>query len=334
MKSRFAVRPLVSAGIMLSYKCNSRCKHCLYCCSPEWREWMDVETVHAICRGTIESSREIHGFHLAGGEAFLNFPLLLESVRVVTGYAIPIDYVETNAGWFTDDDSAIGRLTQLREAGLNCLLVSASPFHAEHIPLEKTIGAVQTSMRVFGQYGTMIWLPEFLQELVDIRTEGKVAFEDYVESAGVDKAREAARYGGQLIPGGRSAFALAQFLSQRPKEAFLDGDCSHELLRSARGHFDPYGNIVPGVCSGISIGDSRDMPAAYRDFRVEDHKVLHLLCTKGVRGLLEMAQAEFGYECRPTYAGKCDLCVDIRRHLARSNAPFDELRPAQFYEQV
>ena len=43
---------------------------------------------------------------------------------------------------------------------------------------------------------------------------------------------------------------------------------------------------------------------------------------------------EFGYQEREEgYISKCHLCVDIRRHLARSGE-FKELRPRQFYEHL
>jgi hypothetical protein len=326
--------PLVSAGIMLSYKCNSRCRHCLYCCSPEWQEWMDIDLVRSIFEGTLKCARTIHGFHLAGGEAFLNFPLLLETMKMATHYGIPVDYVETNAGWFVDEASAVDKLTRLRDAGLHCLLVSASPFHAEHIPLEKTLDTIEASLKVFGHHGTMIWLPEFLEDLLSITENGLVSFERYVESVGQSGARVAAAYGGQLIPGGRSGYTLSDFLPERPKEDFFGGNCAYELLRSARGHFDPYGNIVTGVCSGISMGDARDLDSAYRNFCLNDHPVIKILCSTGVQGLYEMADAEYGYSAKSSYAGKCDLCMDVRRHLVLSGAPFDELRPKEFYSRI
>lgn len=328
------ITPLSSAGIILSYKCNSRCRHCLYCCSPQWKDWMGVDLLKAIYEGTLASARSRRGFHLAGGEAFLNFPLLLQAVELASHYGIPLDYVETNAGWFTDEESAVEKLTQLRDAGLSCLLVSASPFHAEHIPVGKTLGAIRASLRVFGQYGTMVWLPEFLRELTRITDTDTLAFEEYVEAVGLRQARSAAEYGGQLIPGGRSGSTLAHLLPQRPKEAFFGSDCSYELLRSGRGHFDPYGNIITGVCSGISVGDSHDLVSAYRDFRLADHPIIETLCTRGVEGLYEMASTVYGYVARDSYSGQCHLCMDIRRHLVAAGAEYPELAPKEFYAQV
>ncbi|MFQ3550278.1 MAG: 4Fe-4S cluster-binding domain-containing protein, partial [Armatimonadota bacterium] len=114
----FSIAPISSAGIMLSYKCNSECQHCLYNCSPKWSDWITEEKLHSIYYGTVKSVKNPQGFHIAGGEPFINFPLLLKAVKLAREYGIPLDYVETNAGWYTDEKSAIEKLKQLKDAGL------------------------------------------------------------------------------------------------------------------------------------------------------------------------------------------------------------------------
>ncbi len=328
------IEPLVSAGIILSYKCNSRCRHCLYSCSSKWREWADISLVESIFAGTKKCTREVYGFHIAGGEAFLDFQLLLDSMRLATKYQIPIDYIETNGGWFVDEKSAIDKMEELKEAGLTCLLVSASPFHAEHIPLEKTLGTIRASQKVFGTYGTMVWLPEFLQQLTNIRETGTVSFEEYIKSTGERGAKSAATYLGQLIPGGRSSYHLSDYLPQSPIESFFGENCHYELIESRRGHFDNYGNIITGVCSGISVGDAHDLENAYTNFDPDANPVIKLLITEGVGGLYKMASKKYGYKPQMYYSGKCHLCMDIRKHLVASGADFSELTPKQFYEEI
>jgi hypothetical protein len=45
-----------------------------------------------------------------------------------------------------------------------------------------------------------------------------------------------------------------------------------------------------------------------------------------------MTVADYGYEELPDgYAGKCHLCVDVRRHLVE-HGEFAELRPRAFYD--
>jgi hypothetical protein len=52
-----------------------------------------------------------------------------------------------------------------------------------------------------------------------------------------------------------------------------------------------------------------------------------------MRGLFHFAQ-DFGYEESVAgYLSKCDLCLDIRRHLVKQQ-DFAELQPRVFYDHV
>ncbi|MEX2753360.1 MAG: hypothetical protein Q6366_016050, partial [Candidatus Freyarchaeota archaeon] len=106
----------VSAGIFLSYKCSSKCRHCMYACSPAWgADWIskgDLERVLVQLASTIlpspmgsDSVGINYGLHLTGGEPFLNFELLVEGVEMAESLGIPSIFVETNAFWCSDDES-------------------------------------------------------------------------------------------------------------------------------------------------------------------------------------------------------------------------------------
>ena len=30
----------ISGGLLLSYQCNAECRHCMYACSPKWKDWI------------------------------------------------------------------------------------------------------------------------------------------------------------------------------------------------------------------------------------------------------------------------------------------------------
>ena len=125
-------RPL-SGGILLSYKCNCRCRHCIYACSPRWSaDWISEEDAEKILtqlsvvlRGKYADLDTIgvnHGIHFTGGEPFLNYDLLLKVTQMAYRLGIPATFVETNCYWCTDDKTTRGRLTQLRQAGLKAIL--------------------------------------------------------------------------------------------------------------------------------------------------------------------------------------------------------------------
>jgi hypothetical protein len=323
--------PFSSPGIILTYKCSSTCRHCLYACSPHWQEWATAKGLEATFR-TLAEAGGVRGLHLAGGEAFFRFPLLLESVRQAVRYGLPIDYVETNGHWFRGDDDATAKLTALRDAGLDCLMVSCSPLHAEFVPLASTLGTLRAARRVFGTQGVFVWLPEFLTQLQGLGVEGTLPFEDYARRAGRAAAREAATYGGQLIPAGRALYALAAYLPRQSVEECCTTSCARRLLTGGHGHYDLYGNILP--CAGLSLGEVAELPRLTTDAIFAARPLVRLLCEEGVRGLLAYAVDRYAYQPHDVYAGPCHLCMDIRRHLVAVDAPYPELAPRMMYREA
>lgn len=329
------IAPIDSGGIMLSYKCNCRCAHCLYACGPEWRGSMDFSDVGRIFEGLLKTSPRLRGFHLAGGEPFLDFERLLRVQRLATEFRIPVEYVETNAGWCADERSTRDRLEQLRDAGLACLLVSCSPFHAESVPLDRVTMAVEVGYDVFGPNGVIVWVPEFYRELSRIRTKGTITLSEYVESVGESGARYAVRSGYSLITGGRLGYGLGNLYERRPAERCQGEHCRAELLESGHAHFDPYGNLIPAFCSGISLGDSRDLETMFADFDLDRLPIVKILAAGGPFALYEFAVHHHRFKpLAEGYVGKCHLCVDVRRWIKQHSSEFGELAPDSFYENL
>jgi hypothetical protein len=72
-------------------------------------------------------------FHLTGGEPFLNFPLLIESVAHGARLGAEVTCV-TNAYWAKTPETAFEKLKSLKAAGLASLGVSVSRFHEQYVP--------------------------------------------------------------------------------------------------------------------------------------------------------------------------------------------------------
>ena len=143
MKKLYIPEP-ISGGLLLSYKCSSECKHCMYASSPKWNaDWIaedDVEKILTQLASRIqpspygsESISLNYGLHFTGGEPFLNFDLLLRSTEIANKLNIPSTFVETNCYWCTNDELTRNRLWQLKHAGLNGILISVNPFILEII---------------------------------------------------------------------------------------------------------------------------------------------------------------------------------------------------------
>lgn len=332
--------PIDSCGLMLSYRCGLACRHCLYACGPAWREWMSEEQVSRLLAGIKAVWRKPRGVHFSGGEPFLRFELLLHAVREATRLGMPIEYVETAGAWFREDEASRDRLRQLRAAGLRCLLISVSPFHAEVMPLARTVAIIEAANQVFGWRRVIIYQPQWLKLLAGARSdpEGRrpIPLRRWVERRGVNAAGKLLWKGYSLIAGGRCGLELGALAQRFHASYFAGRDCRPELLESGHAHLDPYDNYIPSFCGGLSLGSAADLPAFVRGFDLARLPLTSLLVNEGPYALVRLAEERHGF--RPAsegYAAKCHLCVAVRRHLARK-APeeFPELAPRKFYERL
>lgn len=327
----------VSGGILLTYKCTGSCKHCMYACSPGWRsDWMDAGEARKVLEdlsGRLPGrppfgSRTIginRGLHFTGGEPFLNFPLLLELTEIAADLGIAGTFVETNCFWCRDRDATRRKLVQLREAGLEGVLVSVNPFTMEHVPIGNCLLAVEEGRQVFGR-NVLVYQEGFLHEATQASIEGTLGLEESVKLLGPDALR-----GLELLPRGRAVYALGTLYRHHPADSFFHCSCEEELGRGWHFHVDNYFNYIPGYCGGISLGDARDLDAILSGLDLDERPLLRALVA-GMGDLYRMATGEFGYrERKEGYVSKCHLCLDIRRHIVGQTKEFEELRPREFY---
>jgi hypothetical protein len=324
-----------SAGMFLSYKCNSACKHCMYACSPHWpADWISVEDAQRVLRQlarTLRGRRSSpgrvginEGLHFTGGEPFLNFDLLLHLVETARRLGIAGVFVETNGFWCQNDTTARERLSALQDAGLDGILISANPFLLEGIPFERTERAVRLSREILS-HNTMVYQGFFYEQFKDLGLKGTLPFEEYLDRAGhgLDHV--------ELLANGRVPYKLAGLFHTFPASRFFGMSCGPELVRDWHVHVDNYCHLVPGYCGGLSWGDARELDTLCRGLDLDERPVLQALLSD-LADLYRMG-VEFGYEEREGYISKCHLCVDIRRHLVRQGE-FQELQPKVFYERL
>ncbi|MEW6557871.1 MAG: radical SAM protein [Elusimicrobiota bacterium] len=336
------ITPIDSVGIILSYKCQSGCKHCLYACGPAWNDWMDIKTLRSILAGIKSIWQDyhpnplknvlFHGIHLAGGEPFLNFPLLLEAVKETINSNIYLGYVETNAGWWQYENEISAKFSELRKVGLKRILISCSPFHAENIPLKRTLYAIENAYNIFGKDGVIIYMEHCVFEIATFGTDDTVPIEKWIEKYGKEETGRIFWQGYGLIPGGKSGYYLGDLTKKYSAERFADETCEFEILKSQHAHFDLYGNYIPYFCGGLSIGDARDLVKFYENFNLDNLPLTKILVENGPYDLMRFAKEKYGYAELPDgYVGKCHLCVDVRKHIALNTDEFRELSPKQFY---
>ena len=323
-----SIPPLISGGVMLTYRCSNACRHCLYRCSPghddHWASQEQIDRTFA----ALANEPQLYGIHLAGGEATLHWDRLLYAIRSAQRYGVSLDYLETNASWCKDEATAYDGFREFRHAGLNAVLISASLFHNEFTPLAVTKAAIRAALDVFGRGGVIVWTPEVLQLMSSGLDEDKThTLPRSCELLGLDPQQgDIWRLHSYLTPGGRAAEQLADGHPRRPAESFIGDTCRSMLLNTSHFHIDPRGNLFTGHCPGISVATIDDLHPRFDD---DSAPVWCTLSDEGPVGLWQRSAPDFVPDGEG-YISKCHLCLELRKHL-RQTGEHAELRPDEFY---
>lgn len=328
MAPRLTINRLHSGGLITNYYCTSRCRHCLYRCSPWWpKEYISEDSARENCIAI--RSLGCRSVHIGGGEPLLKPDQLLRILETAFETGVGIDYVETNSSWYHDHDSATEILENLLTRGVLTLLVSISPLHNEFIPFYK-VKAVIEACREVGM-GIFPWIRDFYPDLDNFDDRSPHSLEEYQATFGRDYLqRLPERY--WISAGGRALETFGCFGPQlSPADLAVKSGPCRELDDTSHFHLDLFGNYIPGLCAGLAI-DRDDLG---RTLPRDDYPILTALYSKGVGGLLEMAEREFDFHPqRTSYGSKCELCYEIRKFMV-TEKEFEshELQPVEHYQE-
>ncbi len=123
---------LLSLNLLLTYRCNCLCRHCISDCGPNRTEAMSFDQGRSYIDAAVATTT-IETIGYTGGEPFLCYPLL-EGLCAYTWerYGIPQGAV-TNCAWAKSPEFAASRLARLHARGLRYLTVSCDSFHLEYV---------------------------------------------------------------------------------------------------------------------------------------------------------------------------------------------------------
>lgn len=339
---KFYVPEPLSGGLILSYKCSGECKHCKYLCSPKWSSnWISEKELESLLKNLSERILPApygadnvslnYGLHLTGGEPFLNYDLLLNSIEIANDLRIPSLFVETNCYWCKNDDDTREKLLLLKKAGLKGILISVNPFILEYVPFENTQRAIKLSKQIFDN-NLMIYQVYYYHQFMKLNIKERLPLEKYLKLISLNELRRNVEFFWM----GRAPYKLQDLHKKYPIKHFLEENCASELVRSWHCHFDNYGNYIPGYCGGLTWGNVQQLNSLCNEgIDIDDYPILKALITGKIEDLYTLAVENFEYEELPEgYVSKCHVCFDIRRSVISKTEKFKELNPSEFYEHI
>ena len=295
--------PLKSIHMLLTYTCNFECDHCFLYCSPGSSGTFTIEQVEQVL-DQVNNVPSINSIGFEGGEAFLYYPLLVESVRLCTRQGLSTS-IQTNNYWAGSARDAELWLKPLADAGLGLLEVSRDTFHHGEEPSE-TAEYVMSAAQNIGLATRDICInpPE-----VDMPVE-------------TGKGEPIYKGGPKLR--GRAVEKLAPGLPTQPEDNFTQ--CPYEdLTDPGRVHLDAYGNVL--LCQGLSMGSiwETPLPELLETYEPDQHPICGPL-VKG--GPVELARTyKISHENQSVDA--CHFCS--KTCLALIDRFPDVLTPRQVY---
>ncbi len=327
------IRPWTFAGIMLSYWCSARCRFCYVSCGPQAKEWVDPADAVRWWQELDELARSLGRtvkVHLSGGEPFGNWDLLLEIATRAHGLGLTaggaFQKVETNAYWADDPQVVRDRIEALDRLGMRKLAVSADPWHQQFIAPDLVRTCVEEARRVLGPQRVQVRWLDWYEEMQDLRNLPRPRRNEIFRGS-------LARHRERLT--GRAARETAWLLEAGAPGTFAEQACDQAILGARHIHIDPYGNVLPGTCAGILLGNANRQ--SLREIWTQTTRqhfanpVLSALIEGGPHVLLRYAKI-LGFEPRPAgYAGKCHLCTHVRQFLFEAKVFEQRLGPAECY---
>lgn len=125
----------VNLNLLLTYKCNFACKHCLSNCGPHREERMTFEQAKDYIDQII-SVIKVGFVGYTGGEPFLYYDMLRDLVSYTYHKYGIIGGVVTNCSWAKNESRAKEKLDELYQNGLRSLVVSCDSYHLQYGSLD------------------------------------------------------------------------------------------------------------------------------------------------------------------------------------------------------
>jgi pyruvate-formate lyase-activating enzyme len=136
---------LPALNLLLTYRCNFTCRHCISECTPARQERMTLEDARRWIDEAVEGlAPKLIGY--TGGEPFLLYRQLQQLVDYGQQRHGIASGIVTNCFWATSTAATERRVRELHALGLRSLVVSCDDHHLEYVPVEHVKRATQAAL--------------------------------------------------------------------------------------------------------------------------------------------------------------------------------------------
>ncbi len=290
---------------LLTYTCIFECDHCFLYSGPGAKGTFTLKQVNRVL-DEAENIGSVESIFFEGGEPFLYYPLLLESIKTASSKGFSTGIV-TNGYWAETVEDAVLWLKPFRDIGLSYLSISDDPFHygeKKNNPAKNAITAAETL--------------NIESNSICIDEPTVSAQNNTTDSKGEPVIGGGARFRGRAVE------KLISGLPQKDWESFTS--CPYEELKNPkRVHIDSFGNVH--LCQGLIIGNfmKTSLTDIISSFNPDQHPVVRAIVNDGPAGVVK----RFGLEHEKGYVDECHICYQARLALI-SRFP-EYLGPRQVY---
>ena len=280
---------LTGVHFLLTYKCTFECDHCFLFCGPNSEGTFTMDQVEAALK-QMKEMESVNTAYFEGGEPFMYYPLMLESLRLAKSMGFAAGVV-SNAYWAESERDAELWLAPLAEIGIDDLSLSDDTFHYPDGGETSAARAAKAARKLGIPCGKIcIDAPKVVTD--DKKWQGQPVV------------------GGDVLFKGRAVDKLKSDLPRRMYSIF--NDCPHENLEDpSRIHLDSFGNVH--VCQGVVIGNVWKTPLK-KIMERYDPKTDPIIGPLVRGGPAELVR-KFNFDITPGFIDHCHLCFEIRRGL-------------------
>jgi MoaA/NifB/PqqE/SkfB family radical SAM enzyme len=295
---------LTNLGLLITYKCQVACPHCVIGAGPTRKEEMKLDDMLSwIEQAAAYREGQINAVCFTGGEPFYDLQRLKAALAFTDSRGM-LPTAVTNAFWAESRERALEVLKELSE--LRVISVSADGYHQAQIPFERVQNALLAAKELGLVYDAAVCTedendPEYLRLLSRLE---QVIDKDRISTI-------------TTFPGGRALARIKSFhyemTTERPATA-CTGASTPTVFPDGR----VYACIGPVIdlktCHPLLLGNLKEKPLAEMLDAAEVNLVVHLLRVWGPGRLLALLE-EKGYGAKLPRLfvknGMCNLCYSL-----------------------